>query len=72
MAIKGIKGKAEEGGSKRRKTKKRKRKIGLLVSLSLLHVKVMLYVSFGGANRIKNESYSFFISLFSLNELFST
>ena len=66
MVIRGMKRKSRSRGPEEEEEKEeeeeeeeeKEEKIGLLVRLSLLHVKVMLYVSFGGAKRIKIESYS--------------
>lgn len=57
MVIRDMKRKSRSRGPEEEEEEKEE-KIGLLVRLSLLHVKVMLYVSFGGAKRIKIESYS--------------
>ena len=61
MVIRGMKRKSRSRGpeeEEEEEEEEKEEKIGLLVRLSLLHVKVMLYVSFGGAKRIKIESYS--------------
>ena len=60
MVIRDMKRKSRSRGpeEEEEEEEEKEEKIGLLVRLSLLHVKVMLYVSFGGAKRIKIESYS--------------
>lgn len=61
MVIRDMKRKSRSRGpeeDEEEEEEEKEEKIGLLVRLSLLHVKVMLYVSFGGAKRIKIESYS--------------
>ena len=58
MVIRDMKRKSRSRGPEEEEEEEKEEKIGLLVRLSLLHVKVMLYVSFGGAKRIKIESYS--------------